>query len=188
MDEPRRIVARDALERVAEGVAEVEKRAVAFLALVAHHHGGLGAAALRHGLVALGPAVEHAAPLRFAPVEEGGVADQAVLHHLGVARAHLAQRQRVEQRRVGEDEARLVERADEVLAVGRVDAGLAADRRIDLGQQAWWESARSGHRAASTAAAKPARSPTTPPPSAITRSPRSMRAARTASQTRSSDA
>ena len=63
MDEPGRIVARDALERVAEGVAEVEKRAVAFLALVAHHHGGLGPAALRHGLIAFGAALEHAAPM-----------------------------------------------------------------------------------------------------------------------------
>ena len=117
MDEPGGIVSRDALERVAEGVAEIEQRAVAVLALVAHHHGGLGAAALRHGLVALRAAGEDALPVGLAPVEEARVVDEAVFHHLRIAGAHLAQRQRVEQRRVGQHEARLMEGADEVLAV-----------------------------------------------------------------------
>src|ERR1019366_474474 len=35
----------------------------------------------------------------------------------------------------GDDGARLVERADEVLADGMVEAGLAADRRVDHGEQ-----------------------------------------------------
>ena len=36
---------------------------------------------------------------------------------------------------VDDDRGRLVERADEVLALGQVDAGLAADRRVDLGDE-----------------------------------------------------
>ena len=51
------------------------------------------------------------------PGEERGIADQAVFRDLGIAGAEFARRQRVEQRGVGEDQARLVEGADEVLAV-----------------------------------------------------------------------
>ena len=43
------------LERVAEGVAEIEQRAVAGLALVARDDRGLGAAAHRDGVFARGP-------------------------------------------------------------------------------------------------------------------------------------
>ena len=40
----------------------------------------------------------------------------------------IAGRQRVEQRGVGDHQDRLVEGADQILAVTRIDAGLAADR------------------------------------------------------------
>src|SRR5581483_8914760 len=50
----------------------------------------------------------------------------------GGALAALALGQRLEERLVEEDERRPVEGADEVLAVGDVDAGLAADRGVDL--------------------------------------------------------
>ena len=63
------------------------------------------------------------------------IAEQAVFHHLGVTGAQLALRQGVEQRGVGNHQDRLIERADQVLALAGVDRGLAADRRIDLGQQ-----------------------------------------------------
>jgi hypothetical protein len=120
---------------MAEGVAEIEQRPVPVLALVAHHHGGLGPAALRHRVVALGAAGENPAPVPLAPAEERLVVDEPVFRDLGIAGAHLAERQGVEERRVGEHQARLMEGADEVLAVGGVDARLAADRRIDLGEQ-----------------------------------------------------
>ena len=51
---------------------------------------------------------------------------------LGEALPPLALGQRLEQRRVDHRARRPVERADEVLALGQVDAGLAADRRVDL--------------------------------------------------------
>ena len=73
--------------------------------------------------------------IRLQPVEEVRVADQADLRHLGVAGAELALRQRVERVGVGEDQGGLQESADEVLAMPRVDAGLAADAGIDLRQQ-----------------------------------------------------
>ena len=69
------------------------------------------------------------------PGEEVGVADQAVFRHLGIAGVELARRQRIEDAGVGEHELGLMEDADEVLAAAGVDAGLAADRGIDLREQ-----------------------------------------------------
>jgi hypothetical protein len=86
-------------------------------------------------MVALGPAREHALPIGLAPAEEGLVVDEAVLGDLRVAGPDLAHRQGVEERGVGDHQARLMEGAHEVLAVGGVDPGLAADRGIDLGEQ-----------------------------------------------------
>ena len=60
-----------------------------------------------------------------------GSADEAGLHDLGEAGEDLVARQRVEQVEVAQHRARRVERADEVLALGGVDAGLAADRGVD---------------------------------------------------------
>ena len=58
-----------------------------------------------------------------------------VLGHLAAAAAQLARRQRGERVQVAHHAARLPERADEVLALRQVDAGLAADRRVDHPQQ-----------------------------------------------------
>ena len=63
------------------------------------------------------------------------VADRAVLDHLGEARGELAVGQRAQAVGVDQHGARLVERADHVLAERMVDAGLAADRRVDLREQ-----------------------------------------------------
>ena len=63
------------------------------------------------------------------------IAEEPELGGLDVAGAELARRQGGQRVDVGEHEARLVEGADEVLALGRIDAGLAADRGVDLRQQ-----------------------------------------------------
>ena len=105
-------------ERVAEGVAEIEQRALAGLALVARDDAGLAAAADRDGVLArAGAAGKHVLPVRFQPGEERGVAEQAEFGHLGIAGAEFARRQRVEQRGVGDHQNRLVEGADQILAV-----------------------------------------------------------------------
>ena len=83
----------------------------------------------------VGVAAEHRAPAPLEPAEEARVADEPVFGDLGVARPQLAQRQGREHVGIGDDERRLVERADQVLALRRVDAGLAADRAVDLGEQ-----------------------------------------------------
>ena len=99
MDEARAVVARQPLERVAEGVAEIEQRAFALLGLVGGDDARLGGAAPGDRLQTRRAAGEHFAPVRLQPVEEIAIADQAVFDDLGVAGAKLARAQRVERRR-----------------------------------------------------------------------------------------
>ena len=80
--------------------------------------------------------------------------------------------------------ARLVERADHVLAERVVDAGLAAHRGVDLRQQRGRHLHEAARRACSMAAAKPVMSPITPPPSATSVVLRSAPAASSASMIR----
>ncbi len=68
-------------------------------------------------------------------IEEGAVADGAVLDDLGHAGGEFLRGQRGERVEIGNDEARLVERADEILTLGQVDAGLAADGAVDHGEE-----------------------------------------------------
>ena len=68
-------------------------------------------------------------------VEDGGVGDEAALHDLAQPGDELLVRQRLQQRQVAQHAGGLVEGPDEVLAGAGVDAGLAADRGVDHGQQ-----------------------------------------------------
>jgi hypothetical protein len=103
------------------------------------------------------------------PGEEGCVADEAVFDDLGVAGGELARRQRRQRVAVGEDEARLMEGADEVLAVPLLPpTELSTWASSVVGT--WMKSMPRS----SVAAAKPARSPTTPPPRATSIVPRSI--------------
>jgi len=92
--------------------------------------------ALARALVALGRiAGEDVLPIVLEPGQEERVPEQAVFGDLCVTRAELAFAQGRENGNVGQDEARLVKRADQVLPLLGVDARLAADGRVDLGQQ-----------------------------------------------------
>ena len=129
-------VARLGLEGVTEGVAEVEERPRAGFALVRLDDGRLRLAGdgdrMGEGIVVQG---QHAVPVRLQPCEELGPVDQAVFDDLGVARADLPVGQGAERGRVGEHQAGLVEGADKVLPLARVDRGLAAHGAVDLGEQ-----------------------------------------------------
>ncbi len=81
------------------------------------------------------PPANTVAPIGFEPGEEIGIAEQAVFDEFGIAGAEFALRQRIERRGVGQHQDRLMESADQILAVGGIDRGLAADRGIDLRQQ-----------------------------------------------------
>jgi hypothetical protein len=63
------------------------------------------------------------------------VVDQCVLRDLTEATAVLTLGQRGQYVRVRDDRARLVERADEILAFGQIHAGLATDGRVDHREQ-----------------------------------------------------
>src|SRR5690606_4780510 len=67
---------------------------------------------------------------------EPRVGDERGLDDLGEAARELARGERPERGRVGEDEARLMERPDEVLPGVVVDAGLAADSAVRLRDEA----------------------------------------------------
>src|SRR6185312_7043257 len=117
---------------MAESMPKIEQSAgAALLALVGRHDQGLGADAGLDRMTALvAGAGKHLGPILLEPGEERRIADEAVFRHLGVARAELALAQGRERADVGEHQARLVEGADQILALPRVDAGLAADRGI----------------------------------------------------------
>ena len=87
------------------------------------------------GTSTAGVARQHRLGLARQQVEEVAAGDHAVFHHLVEPRAELAPRQRGQRQRVGHDQHRLVERADQVLAERVVDADLAADRAVHLRQQ-----------------------------------------------------
>ena len=120
-----------------KGMAEVEQGAdIAGLAFIGSDHRRLGTARYRDRLgLCRRIAGQQCGRIGLAPIEETGVADQAVFHHLGIAGAQVAQRQGLQHLRIDQHQRRLVEGANKVLAGGRVDRGLAAHRRIDLGEQ-----------------------------------------------------
>ena len=118
-------------------VAEVEHRPQAGLfAFVPRDHLGLDPAALGNDEPqAAIIAVQNVAGDPLDGCEERRVEDDAVFDHLGHAAAELADRQSPERVGVDPDAHRLVESADDVLGAGMVDADLASDRAVDLGQE-----------------------------------------------------
>ena len=128
-----------AFDGVAEGVAVVERLAQPGLLQVLRHHVRLDADGaldeLRQGAVD----VEARGRVGLVEVQDRGVGDETGLDDFGGTGDELRVRQGAQEVEVHEDARRLVERADQVLARGGVDAGLAADGRVDHGQQ------RGGH-------------------------------------------
>ena len=68
-------------------------------------------------------------------LEDAGVGDEAALDDLGQAGDEVGPGQRLERVEVAEHAGRRVERADEVLALGGVDPGLAADGGVHHAEQ-----------------------------------------------------
>ena len=135
MHQPRAIIVRQPLQRMAESVAKVEQRAVAGLGLVARHNRRLGGAAFADSLLPRRSAREHRPPVFLQPVEKIRVVNQPVFGNFRVAGAEFARRQGVEHAGVRQHQDGLVERADKILAMGGINAGLAADGRVNLRQQ-----------------------------------------------------
>ena len=129
------------LDRMAERVAEIEHRTPGRVALVGQDdldlrpRGSLDdfrdRAAVERGRVTLGDRLA----LRLEQLEQPLVAEGGHLRRLAERGPEVARRKRTEKRDVGNDGRRLVERPDEVFALGKVDSGLAADRAVDLGEE-----------------------------------------------------
>ncbi len=129
-------VAKPGFDGVAEGVAEVQKRPGAALALVSCHHLRLvSAGAVDDEGQRFAVEIQHRAQVRLYPGEKFEVADEAVLDNLGESGAELPEGKGPKGRRVRENAARLVERADHVLAQAVIHRGLAADRGVHLGEE-----------------------------------------------------
>ena len=124
------------LQRVPEGVTQVQERALAAFAFVGGDDPRLCRAGNPDGLDAgFLLALQHGHAVGLQPVEEIRVVDQAILHHLRIASEKLAAGQGGKNPRIGQHQTRLIKGADQVLAVTAVDPGLAADRTVDLRQQ-----------------------------------------------------
>ncbi len=117
------LVAGCRLERVRERVAEVQHLPLLVVVRVAQAERRLERGAAADELV-------------VAQLPEGLAREQAGLHDLRETFTSLRLGQRLEQRRIDHGAHRPVERADEVLALRDVDRRLAADRRVDLGDEA----------------------------------------------------
>ncbi len=78
---------------------------------------------------------ENLLPVLLQPRKEIAPVDQPVFRDFRITGAEFTRAQRIQNFRIGQNKLRLIEDADEVLAVRRVDAGLAADRRIHLRQE-----------------------------------------------------
>ncbi len=76
--------------------------------------------------------------MRFEPGEKFSVADHAVLDDLSIARQQLTVWQGCERAGIGQHQDRLMKGPHQILALRRVDRGLAADRTVDLCQQGGW--------------------------------------------------
>lgn len=115
------------LEGVGQGVPVVEHGAAPAFALVLLDHGGLDGRAAQHLFLdgIAGPGRP----------QGRGHAHQRVLGHLAPPAGPLAPGQGGQDLGVAQHRPWLPERTDQVLALGQVDPRLAADGRVDLGQQ-----------------------------------------------------
>ena len=124
------------LDRVADGVAEVQDLAEPALALVRVHHVALDLdVAADHVREVLAVEALGVDGMRRQAAEQRLVADDAVLDDLAARVREELRGERVEAVDVRDDERRLEERAGQVLAGLEVDGRLPADRGVHHGQK-----------------------------------------------------
>ena len=122
-----RAVAGFRFQRVRKGVPEIQQCAFAVLVFVTRHDSGLVSTTARDRFTERrGVTSIQCVDVLFEPDEEAGIAYRAVFDDFGKPCAVFARRQCGQGVRIDHDGARLMERADQVLAGGEVHAGLAA--------------------------------------------------------------
>ena len=124
------------LDGVTEGMPVVEDLPQARLVQVLGYHLGLDRDGAFDQLARVRAVRDHRA-LRIRPdqVEDDRVGDEPGLDDLGQPADIVLARQRLQRDQVGEHASRRVERADQVLALGDVDGGLAAHRGVGHAEQ-----------------------------------------------------
>jgi hypothetical protein len=121
---------------MAESMTEVQQRTVTLLALITSDDLGLYLARpmdyMRKGRRIASKQPVH---MRFEPREKSSVADQPVFDDLSEPGTQLTRRQARQRARVCQNQDRLVERADEILAARVVHSCFATHRRIHLREE-----------------------------------------------------
>ena len=121
---------------MAECMAEIEQSAVARFCFVTRDNCRFCFDTRFDGVRKRRAAIgKHPLPVLLEPAEKLRVAEKPILGNFGVTGTHFARRQRGQHISIGDDEAWLMEHANQIFALRRVDACLAADRRIDLRQK-----------------------------------------------------
>ena len=119
---------------MAKSMAEIEQGPLAAFTFISGDNRRFGPAAMGDCLTEmLIISRQHACPVVFEPGKERSITEQPVFDHLGVAGMDFgAGSSAYPYRRAP---LRLIERPDQILADAGIDAGLAADRTVNLGQQ-----------------------------------------------------
>ena len=121
---------------MADGVPEIENRALSLLALILGHDRRLDLDGAAHDALECRRMLgKDRRVLRLEKREVRRVGDHAVLHRFGESRRELHAGERRQQRRIGHDDARLVKGAQQILPGGHVHARLATDGRVDHREQ-----------------------------------------------------
>ena len=121
-------------------MAKVQQRAFAVFMFVPRDDSGLHLnRAFDRMLARIGIACDHFLRVDFQPVKEHRIAQQPVFHHLAIARQKIARRQRGKGINIGQNKAGLMKGADKVLALTRINPGLAANGTVHLCQQGGWQ-------------------------------------------------
>ena len=126
----------DAFEGVREGMAEIEDFTEPGFAFIAADDTGLDYDVARNEQVESSTiATQDFLHRLFEHGEHRSIGDDGMLDDLGEAAAKFAVRKSAQQFRIGEDEARRIERADEVFPFGEINSRLATNGTIHLGDE-----------------------------------------------------
>ena len=104
-------------QRVAKRMTQIEQRPASGLQFVRSHHIRLCLTGPGDGFVPLCPTGKHRLPVGFQPVEEVGIAQKTVFGNFRITGTKIAQRQRIQNGRIGQHQRGLMKGADEVLAM-----------------------------------------------------------------------
>jgi len=129
-------VFRDLFNGVADSMTEVEDHAQAVLAFVFVYYRGFHADGCGdHFFKRLRVTSEDVVSMIFHEAHEGSIPDDSGLDAFHEASAEFAIGKGAENADVSENCSGMMKAANEVFAFGKIDAGLAADRRVDLGEE-----------------------------------------------------